>query len=242
MKQAKNMVIAIVQARMNSKRLPGKSMKEILGKPMIYYTFYQLKFSKLIDEMMLATSTQPENDEMARFVSTMGVKVFRGSEDDVLGRFVEATKGYGDDCVIVRITGDEPLIDPAIVDAVIKDHLKKQADYTSTKIIRTIPQGMDLEVFPKKVLLKTAELANADFDKEHITPYIYNHPNDFKIYAYQSKKEFSIKPVLTVDVIEEFELIRKIIEGIYKEGKPMKSSQILNFIKKNKLPFEPTKT
>jgi len=238
----KNNIICIVQARMGSKRLLGKSMKAILGKPMIYYCFYQLKFSKLIDEMMLATSTLPDNDEMAKYVSSMGIEAFRGSEDDVLARFVEATKKCADDDIIVRITGDEPLIEPFIVDAVIKDHLKKKADYTSTKLVRTIPQGMDLEIFPKKVLLKIASLANTEFDKEHVTPYIYNHPNDFIINAYQSKKSFAIKPVLTVDVLEEFELIRKIIEGVYQEGKPMKAAQILKFIKKNKLPFEPTKS
>ena len=152
-------MIAIVQARMGSTRLPGKMMKKINGKPMVFYLPEQLKYSKLIDQVVIATSVQPENDEMYEYLKSIGVEVFRGPEDDVLKRFVMVAEKYKPD-IIVRITGDEPLIDPFLVDKVIQEHIDSGADYTSTKeykkgeYIRTVPMGLDSEVFSTQGLMK----------------------------------------------------------------------------------------
>ena len=161
-------VVAIIQSRMGSVRLPGKMLMPILEKPMIFYLFSQLKHCRELDSFILATSTNAENDPLADFASSQGVPVFRGSEDDVLSRFLEASRAYGAD-LIVRVTGDEPLIDPFIVDEAVRQHLALGADYTSTKIDRTIPQGLDVEIFSFAVLEKIAQLSDTPYEKEHET-------------------------------------------------------------------------
>lgn len=231
-------IIAIVQARMGSTRLPGKMMMRINGKPMVFYIPEQLKYSKLIDEVIIATSVQPENDEMYNYLKSSGVEVFRGPEDDVLKRFVLVVEKYKPD-IIVRITGDEPLIDPFLVDKVIKEHLKSGADYTSTKeykdgkYIRTVPMGLDSEVFSAKGLLRIDKIAKTEFDREHVTPYFYMHPKEFKVHVYKNKPDYKGEPVLTVDNQEDFDFVKGIIEHLYTPKKPITLKQVVAFIKKN---------
>jgi spore coat polysaccharide biosynthesis protein SpsF len=229
-------IVCIVQARMGSVRLPGKMMKEILGKPMLFYVLNQLKFCKQINQVVLATSTLPDNDAMCDYAKKLGYEVFRGSEDDVLDRTLQAAKKFRAD-IIVRVTGDEPLIDPKITDEVIKDHLKSGADYTSTKIRRIMAQGMDSEVFATDVLEEVAEIATSDYDREHVTPYIYNHLNDFHINAYEPSNKKRIypedqRPILTVDDQKDFDFVTIIIKQLYKEGKPILLDDIIAFLKK----------
>ncbi|MBN2459182.1 glycosyltransferase family protein [Candidatus Woesearchaeota archaeon] len=229
-------VVAIVQARMGSKRLLGKMMMEIKGKPLVFYLLHQLKFSKQIEKVVLATSTLAENDSLAEYARRMGIEVFRGSEDDVLGRYLEAARKFKAD-IIVRITGDEPLIDPQITDDVIKDHLKKKADYTSTKLERIMSKGVDSEVFSIEVLEKVGRLAKSDYDREHVTPYIYNHPELFKINAYKPsnpKKIYPLeqRPVVTVDDANDFNLVKGIIEELFNEKKPILLGDVIKLINK----------
>jgi spore coat polysaccharide biosynthesis protein SpsF len=182
----------------------------------------------------------PDNDVLCDYVSSLGIDVFRGPEDDVLGRFALLSAKHKPD-IIVRITGDEPMIEPFIVDDVIKEHIKRKADYTSTKeykdgtFIRPIPKGLDCEVFSNEVLKKIDAIAKTSYEREHVTPYIYTHPSEFSIYYYKPKKAFKEKPVMTIDSPEDFVFVKKIIEGIYIPGKPMKRGSILRFISKNKM-------
>ena len=230
-------ILAIVQARMGSTRLPGKMMKQINGKPMVFYLPEQLKYSKLIDQVVIATSIQPENDEMFEYLKSSGVEVFRGPEDDVLKRFVMVAEKYKPD-IIVRITGDEPLIDPCLVDKVIQEHIDSGADYTSTKeykdgeYIRTVPMGLDSEVFSTQGLLKVDKIGTTDFDREHVTPYFYMHPNEFKVHVYKNKPDYKGKPVITVDNAEDFEFVKEVIETLYSEDKPITMNMVLDFVKK----------
>ena len=224
-------VVAVLQARMGSSRLPGKAMKPILGRPMIYYCFHQLSFSKEIDKVVLATSTLPENDVLAEYAGSLGYDVFRGSEDDVLGRYLLCAKEHQAD-IIVRITGDEPLIDPFITDEVIQFHKKSGADYTSTKISRTLPQGIDSEVFSMDVLAAASQEAMSEYEREHVTPFIYANPGRFRIVGYESREFRNPDLVLTVDEKIDFERVERIIAALFREGFPITVKEVLEYMEK----------
>lgn len=165
--------IAIVQARMGSTRLPGKVLKTIVGRAMIEILLLRLSKSSEIDEIVVATSTNKENDDLQSLVESIGYKCFRGSEKDVLNRFYESAKAVGAD-VVVRITGDCPLIDSSLVDECIKRYKNSSVDYFSNVDPATYPDGLDIEVMS----FDSIELANnetkSEFDREHVTPYIRN--------------------------------------------------------------------
>ncbi len=163
--------VAIVQARMGSTRLPGKVMRDLEGSPMIAVLLDRLSRAKRVDEIVLATSTDPRNDPLAACVEALGYRCFRGDETDVLGRFLVAARGAGAD-VVVRITGDCPLVDPDVVDRVIGEFAASGVDYCSNVAPPTFPDGLDTEVFTLAALERAAAETDAAFDHEHVTPYL----------------------------------------------------------------------
>ncbi len=206
-------IAALIQARMNSTRLPGKVMKKINSYPIIELIIERLKFSKKIDEIILATTKNEEDDFLSEHASSLGVKVFRGSEKNVLDRFYKAAKKNNLDC-IVRITADCPLVDPWLVDQIIKEFLKSDYDYISNAIEPTYPDGLDCEVFNMKALEKSWKEATSQHQKEHVTPYIYETDN-FRIKNFSSKKDFSN---LRWTVDENIDLL--VIKNIYSYFSP----------------------
>ena len=166
-------VIAIIQARMGSTRLPNKVMKEIGGKPMIEILLQRLLKAKKIDEIVVATSTNKNNNPLIKFVSGLGFRVIAGSEDDVLGRYVKVIDASGAD-VAVRITGDCPLVDPNLVDQVIDGLIEFGYDYFSNVNPPTFPDGLDVEAFQANALKKAYTQTNERFDREHVTPFLRN--------------------------------------------------------------------
>ena len=164
-------VLAVVQARVGSTRLPGKVLKKVNGKPLIEILFHRLAQSKKIDKIILATSVNKENDPLERKIKKLGYDVFRGSENDVLGRYYNAAKPYSPKS-IVRITGDCPIIDPAIIDEVISLYEKENADYASNTDPPTYPDGLDVEVFSFDSLIEANEKAKTSHEREHVTPFI----------------------------------------------------------------------
>tara|TARA_B110000014_G_C20095688_1_gene574278 strand:- start:613 stop:1359 length:747 start_codon:yes stop_codon:yes gene_type:complete len=164
-------VLAIVQARMGSTRLPGKVLKAINGVTLIEILLQRLSQSKLIDKIVLATGENKENDILQEKVRKLEFEVFRGSEDNVLDRYYQAAKLYRAK-TIVRITGDCPFIDSFIVDKVIGLFLDKELDYVSNTDPPTFPDGLDVEVFSFKELEKAQEQAETMYEREHVTPLI----------------------------------------------------------------------
>jgi glutamate-1-semialdehyde aminotransferase/spore coat polysaccharide biosynthesis protein SpsF (cytidylyltransferase family) len=164
-------VLALIQARMGSTRLPGKVMKPILGRPMVELLLKRLSGAKLIDQIVLATSEQPENDALADHVRSIGFEVFRGSENDVLDRFYHAAQLYKGDAII-RITADCPLIDPGVVDEVIAAFTKSDVDYMCNILPPTYPDGLDTEIFTAASLERAFKEATRPLEREHVTPYI----------------------------------------------------------------------
>lgn len=205
-------VLIIIQARMNSERLPGKVLKEVLGKPLLSYMLERVQAVPNTDTLV-ATTIQPEDDAIVSLCLREGVKVFRGSQNDVLERYYQAAK-ENNAKVIVRVTGDCPCIDPKIIEQVIQYYQKNSYDYVSNTLQWTFPRGMDVEVFSYKILEKAYHEAKKLPEREHVTLYIYTHPEIFTLGNYARTKDAS-QYRLTVDTPEDFELIKRIIENLY---------------------------
>jgi len=163
--------VAIVQARMGSTRLPGKVMKEVDGIPLISLLLGRLADAKRVDEIIVATTESPQDRPLQDLVGRLGFRAIAGSERDVLGRYAEAAEAADAD-VIVRITGDCPLIDPELVDDVLDAFVGAGLDYASNSYPPTFPDGLDVEVFSRVALIEAAQRADAAYDREHVTPYI----------------------------------------------------------------------
>ncbi len=167
------MIIALVQARMSSTRLPGKVLKPIVNKPMIELLLTRLSQSCELDEVVVAASEESQNDELQSVVESLGYRITRGSEKDVLNRLYTSAKYLNAD-VIVRITGDCPLVDAELVDCCIRGYKTTGVDYFSNINPPTYPDGLDIEVISFKALQRANNETNSDFDREHVTPYIIN--------------------------------------------------------------------
>ncbi len=172
------MLVAILQARMGSSRLAGKTLMPILGVPLISRMLERVQRAQLIDRIIVATTTDSSDDPIAQTVTSLGVEVFRGHPTDVLQRYYEAAKGAHAD-TIVRITGDCPLHDPAVLDEVVAHFEVTNPDYCSGP--SNYPEGLDTEVFSFAALETACKEARLPSEREHVTPYIHNHPELFTI-------------------------------------------------------------
>lgn len=217
-------IVAIVQARMGSTRLPGKVLKEVNDKPLLAYQIERMKKAYLIDELVIAT-TPNGNEEIIDLCNKLSVDYFIGSEQDVLERYYEAAIKFSAD-IVVRITSDCPLIDPKIIDSVIQMYLDGEHDYVSNTQLRTFPRGMDTEVFSMKILEEAFINASLDYEREHVTPYFYLNPTKFNIGHYVSDEDHS-QLRLTVDTEEDFELISILIDDLYSVNPNFDLSTIL---------------
>ncbi len=212
-------IVAIIQARIGSTRLPGKVLKELAGQPMLWHVVNRARQAKTPSETIVATTTQPEDDAVVQLCERQGWTYFRGSADDVLDRYYRAALVFKAE-LIVRINADCPLIDPHIIDYVIKAHLSSGADYTFCGVIGGFPLGLDTEVFNFKTLERTYREAKQDYEREHVTPYIYEHPGIFKINSVKATGKLKRPDLrLTVDTKEDFELIEAIYQRLYRNGK-----------------------
>lgn len=225
-------ISAIIQARMTSSRLPGKVLMRIEGKPMLWHVINRLKFSEKIKEIILAIPDNRENDILERFANNFKIKYFRGSEYDVLSRYYETAKRFK--CSIVaRITSDCPLIDPRVVDQVASKYLELNTDYTSNSLKKSFPRGLDVEVFNFDVLERANQEAKRDYQREHVTPYIYENPKIFKLQNIQAEGELKRPELrLTVDAKEDLELVKEIYKHLYKENKIFYAKDIINLLDK----------
>ncbi|HOA76439.1 MAG TPA: glycosyltransferase family protein [Thermosynergistes sp.] len=200
---------AIIQARMGSTRLPGKALKDICGKSMLERVVERVKKAKTIDGLIIATTVREEDDQIVAECKKVGVPVFRGNPEDLLDRYYQCAKRYGVQNVI-RITSDCPLIEPEVIDLVVGKFFEVKPDYASNTLPpRTYPRGLDVEIFSFDAL----ELAwREDEDpawREHVTPYIYRHPEKFKLHAVTNDADYSYMR-WTVDTPEDLVLVRKI--------------------------------
>jgi len=226
-------IVIINQARMTSTRLPGKVLKEVMGKPLLEYQIERLKKVKLADELVIATTVNPADQPIIDLCRKLNIAYYRGSEEDVLSRYYEAAKKYRADAV-VRVTSDCPLIDPAVVDLIIDTYIKNcgKYDYISNTIERTYPRGIDTEIFSFAALEEAHSKAVLKPEREHVTLYIYSHPEKFKTFSVKYKKDES-RHRWTVDTKEDFELVKTILERLYPYKKDFTMEDCLELIEKN---------
>lgn len=231
-KEAKSKVV-IVQARYGSTRLKGKIFKEISGKPMLWHVINRLSFCKMVDKIVVATTTDHEDDKTEQFCIDNNISCYRGDVDDVLSRYYETAKKFCAD-IIIRITSDCPLIDPVILDKMLEQLLSasEPIDYFSNVIQRSFPRGLDIEIFSFEALEKAFNEARTNFDREHVTPYFYNNPDLFKTKNYLNDVDYSFHR-WTVDTEEDFMLIEKIYHSLYKAEKIFLFEDILKLFEIN---------
>jgi spore coat polysaccharide biosynthesis protein SpsF len=233
------MIGCIIQARMGSTRLPGKVMKRIDEKnPILYYVLKQLQSSTLLEKIVVATTILDEDDIIENYVKNMGIDVFRGNTNDVLDRYFECAKKFSID-VIIRITADNPLIDPTIVDDMIKKFTSNSYDYLSNAHVRTFPYGTEVEIFSFNALENAWENAKKPSEREHVTPYLYNNLDNFKIFNVEYSKNIS-NLRWTIDRNADLKLIRLIISKI--KNRPILLDDILVLYSKEPQLFELNKT
>lgn len=202
-------IIALVQARMGSTRLPEKVMKTVVNSPVIELLLKRLSLSKKINQIILATSQNPENGALLEHVSNLGFAVFQGDENDVLDRFYQASKIYQGD-IIVRITGDCPFVDPVLVDSIIDKFIEGQCDYFSNTLPPTFPDGLDVEVFSFEALEKATIESRKSTEREHVTPYLRNS-NVIKKGNYTSESDYS-NLRWTLDEYSDLKFINEVFE------------------------------
>ena len=212
----------IIQARIGSTRLPGKVMMNVMDeKPVLYFVIKQLQKSKLLDKIIVATTTNEEDNQIVNYSNTLGIDCFRGSSKNVLDRYYQCAKKYSFN-TIVRIPSDKPLIDPEIVDNVVNVFNNNSYDYVTNFLSNpTFPSGTEVEVFSTSALKKAWENAKLPSEKEHVTAYFPNHEGEFKI-SYIKNTENLSHLRWAVDRIEDLELVRLIVSKIEKRPILMK--------------------
>ncbi len=226
-------IIATIEARMDSSRLPGKILKPLLGKPMLEQLIERVRRSKLIQEIVVATTTAPNDAETVEACQKIGVKNFRGSSDDVLGRVLQAAKTNGAD-LIVELTGDCPLLDPEVIDSVIRKYLTGNFDYVSNIVERTFPRGMDTQIFSVKVLEQVSKVTQDPADRENVSLYIYEHPEKFRLGNVAAPPELRRPELrLTVDTQNDLDLVRGIYAGLYPKRPDFSLSEVIRLLDEN---------
>lgn len=200
--------VVAIQARTGSSRLPGKVLADLDGIPMLRFQLERLA-SAQVDRLVVATSVEPGDDAVARLAAEAGVDVVRGPEDDVLGRFALVVETYQPE-VLVRLTGDCPLSDPRLVEQVIEVHRAEGADYTSNLFPRSYPKGLDVEAVRPAALLEAATLARAPGEREHVTPYLYRRPEQYRMANVSSGSDLG-QEWWVVDTAEDLERVRQIV-------------------------------
>ena len=201
-------VVAIIQARIASTRLPGKVMMDIGGRTMLERVVMRTRCAQLVHEVTVATTTSAEDDPLMAACEGLEVPAMRGSENDVLDRYHDAARLFGADA-IVRITSDCPLIDPSLIDEVVTAFLAARSDYASNFLHRTYPRGLDAEVIARDALERAWREAAGPGYRAHVTPYLYLHPDDFDLLSVCGTNDFSDYR-WTVDTKLDLEVVRDI--------------------------------
>ncbi len=209
------MILAIVQARMSSSRLPGKVLRPLAGSPMILRQIERLRRARRVDSLVVATSDDRSDDDLADVLAAAGVALFRGPLDDVLARYVGALDAFGPAEHVVRLTGDCPLADWTVIDAVIARHLETGADYTAdTWGRRTFPKGLDADVVKSAVLRQAHAEATAPFDREHVLPFVYGRPDRYRLQGLtQEADEGEVR--WTVDLPDDYAFVSAVYDALY---------------------------
>ena len=222
------MILAVVQARCSSTRLPGKVLAPVLGKAMILRQLERLQRSTRIDHLVVATSTADSDDPLVDLLTNEGVEVRRGPLEDVAARFLLVAREFAPDS-IVRLTADCPLTDPAVIDTIIARHIDSGADYTSNVIERTYPQGLDAECVTFEAFERVMELPLTDAEREHVTLAIYTRPTEFRLASVTQPTDWS-ELRWTVDLPADLEFVREMYSALYPDNPEFGQQDLLRLL------------
>lgn len=206
-------VVAIIQARCDSTRFPNKVFADLCGRPFIWHVVNRLKFAQSLDHIVLATTNRPSDDKLYNWAKESGVDVYRGSESNVLNRYFEAAN-YSKADVVVRITADDPFKEPVLIDKAVNTLQKGGYDFVCNNYPPSYPEGVDIEVLSKNTLDRVVSLSFSDFEREHVTQYIYHHPEDFKIFNISNTEGNFSYLRWTVDTEKDFQMVTRIYSCI----------------------------
>lgn len=223
----------IVQARMGSTRLKGKVLKELSGRPVLWHVVERLKHSKYLNEIIIATTENLEDNSIVDFCSEHKISCFRGEELDVLKRYYDAAQNYKLD-IVVRVTSDCPLIDPQIVDSLIKTLVEGNFDYVSNSFEKTFAKGLECSAFTFEALKKCMENARKSEHREHVVLYMRENINLFKTFGIKNSKDESDYRI-TLDEIDDYRLLNLVYERLYKENSIINVKEALIYIEENNL-------
>jgi spore coat polysaccharide biosynthesis protein SpsF len=212
--------VAVIQARMGSSRLPGKVMLPLAGDHALTHHITRIQATETVDETVVATSTGVQDDIVARYAKRGGAKVYRGSEENVLGRMYEAARQRDAD-IVIRVTADCPLVSAEQTDYAVRKILDEGFDNVSSILTRTFPRGLTTEAFTFESFKTVYKTANEPHHREHVTPYYRENPDKFDLYNVAADEVFSEEFLqdrtdlrLTLDEADDYELLRRIYEGI----------------------------
>src|SRR3990167_2257529 len=229
----KKKIVASIEARMTSTRLPGKVLLPCVGKPMLELLLERVKRSKLIDHIVVSTTVNETDDEIIKLMKKLHIGYFRGSELDVVDRVVRAMKTEGAN-VVVQLTGDCPLLDASVIDQVILVYLYNNFDYVSNTLVRSYPRGLDVQVSSFEILEKSLKIAIDAAQHEHVYLSIYENHGKFKLFNVFAPPELC-RPDLrwTLDTQADYEFIKAIYRNLYKNNPEFTSSEIIKFLDKH---------
>lgn len=226
-------IVATIEARMSASRLPGKVLMPLAGKPALERLVERMKRSRYIDEIVVATTVNPADKSIAELADGLGIKFYRGSENDVLGRVLEAAKSAGGD-IIVEITGDCPLTDWRLIDRGIEEFFSGDYDYAANTIERSYPDGFDVEVFPVSVLERVGGITNNPIDRVHVSYYIYNHPEIFRLLDWKPEKECYWPDLrVTLDERSDYELLNEIFKKLLPANEDFSVRDVVDLLRNN---------
>jgi spore coat polysaccharide biosynthesis protein SpsF len=221
-------IVAVIQARMGSKRLPGKVLKDLGGDTVLGRVVSRVRQCRLVNDLVVATSTDPADDIILNECRRLGIRAFRGSEQDVLDRYYRAAREAQAD-VVVRITSDCPLIDPGVSDKTIQAFLDVRPDYASNVLERTYPRGLDTEVVTLAALECAWRDAREAYQREHVTPFLYERPEHFRLLSVKGNHDYS-QYRWTLDTPEDLEFLRAVYARIV-DAQGLSWQDVLNIVK-----------
>jgi spore coat polysaccharide biosynthesis protein SpsF len=224
---------AVVPARMGSERFPGKTLAPLSGTPSLRHIVTRLEAVPSLDGVIVATTAAPRDDVICECAREAGIPAYRGSENDVMARMLEAAQSVRAD-TIIRVTGDCPLVDPQIVEATITKYVQLTPDYACNFLSgHQYPRGMEVEAFPVELLASLERETNAPRDREHVTPMFYEHPDRFRLAGVDpSRSQCRAGLRLTLDTPEDYELISAIYDALYPRNPLFGLTQVLAFLER----------
>lgn len=226
-------ICAIIEARMTSSRLPGKVLMDYCGKSNLEHIIERLSRSSYLDDVVVATTINQTDEKIIELCENKGIAYYRGSEEDVLLRVLDTAKSVEAD-IIVEITGDCPVIDWRHVDYLIEFYFEKKVDYVSNIIERSFPRGFDVQVFSTEILEKVNQMTQSPVDHEHVSLYIYTHPEIFTLANWFAPIHLNHPEIeITLDTQADYELIREIYEALYPQNIDFSSADIMALLAKD---------